>query len=354
MAEQGIPLADLAQELGLDLEGDGSRVIRGVASLEAAGPSDLSFIRSDAFAAALAASGAGAVVALPGIDVGGRPALRSDDPSRDFYRAARRLVPEPEPAPGVHPSAVVDAAAEVDSSASVGAHCFLGPGVRVGAGSVLHAGVVLQDGVQVGRNCVLHPRCVVAAASHLGDRVILHPGVVVGGEGFGYVGDGAGGLRKVHNTGRVVIEDDVEIGANSTVDRGTLGDTRIGAGSKIDNLVQIAHNCRLGRGVVVVAQAGMAGSTTVGDGAVLLAQAGLAGHLTIGANAFIGPKSGVHKDVPEGGRVLGSPQRAERSFHREMAALTRLPGLLARVRALERKILPGRGGGGSEGGASGS
>jgi UDP-3-O-[3-hydroxymyristoyl] glucosamine N-acyltransferase len=219
----------------------------------------------------------------------------------------------------------------------------IGAGASVGARSVLRAGVVLGDGARVGEDCTLHPHVVVEAASQLGDRVILQAGVVIGGEGFGYVGDGEGGLRKVHNVGRVVIEDDVEIGANWTVDRGTLGDTVIGKGTKIDNLVQIAHNCRIGRNVVIVAQAGIAGSTTVGDGAVLLAQAGVAGHLRIGSHAFIGPKSGVHKDVPDGERVLGAPQRPERTFHKEAAALTHLPGLLRRVRDLERN------GGGGEG-----
>jgi UDP-3-O-[3-hydroxymyristoyl] glucosamine N-acyltransferase len=343
VARTGIPLEDLAKRLGLAVEGDGSVALLGVESLEEAGPGDLAFIRSPAFAEALAGSAAGAVVALPGIDVGGRPALRSEDPSADFYRAARILVPDPEPVAGVHPAAVVDPEAVVDPQASVGPGCTLGPGARVGPRSVLHPGVTLYDGVSVGADCVLHARVVVAAASHLGDRVVLHPGVVVGGEGFGYVGDGEGGLRRVHNVGRVVIEDDVEIGANSTVDRGTLGDTVIGRGTKIDNLVQVAHNCRIGRNVVIVGQAGMAGSAVLGDGAVVMAQAGIAGHLRIGEGAFIGPKSGVHKDVPDGGRILGAPQRPERTFHREMAALSYLPGLLKRVRVLERRFGRARG-----------
>jgi UDP-3-O-[3-hydroxymyristoyl] glucosamine N-acyltransferase len=142
----------------------------------------------------------------------------------------------------------------------------------------------------------------------------------------------------VHNLGRAVIEDDVEIGANSTVDRGTLGDTRIGRGSKLDNLVQIGHNCCIGERVVIVSQAGVAGSTRIGAGTIVMAQAGIAGHLSIGEGAFIGPQSGVHKDVPAGGRVLGSPQRRDLVFHREMAALGHLPKLLRRVRAIERAL----------------
>ncbi|HEX5068294.1 MAG TPA: UDP-3-O-(3-hydroxymyristoyl)glucosamine N-acyltransferase [Myxococcota bacterium] len=343
MAPPRIRLSDLADALGLGVEGDAGVWIDGVAPLDVAGASDLSFVRSPAYAEKLPASRAGAVVALRGIDVGGRPALRSDDPSRDFYRAAKLLVPEPAPPPGVHASAVVAPGAQIDPSASIGPGCAVGAGASVGARSVLHAGVILYPGVVIGADCVLHARCVIAAASVLGERVWLHPGVVIGGEGFGYVGAQGGGLERAHHVGRVVVEDDVEIGANSTVDRGTLGDTRIGRGTKIDNLVQIGHNCRIGERVVIVAQAGLAGSTTVGDDSVILAQAGVAGHLEIGARALVGPQCGVHKDVPAGGRVLGSPQRAELRYHREVAALGRLPELLRRVRVLERRIFGGRG-----------
>ena len=330
-------LSELAAALGLPAEGDAKVLLAGVAPLETAGPSDLSFVRSSAFAAQLSASSAGAVVALRGIDVGGRPALRSDDPSRDFYRAARLLVPDPAPAPGVHATAIVDPEARIDASASIGPGCCIGRGASVGARSVLHPGVVLYPGARVGADCVLHARCVVAASSVLGDRVLLHPGVVIGGEGFGYVGARGGGLERAHHVGRVVVEDDVEIGANSTVDRGTLGDTHIGRATKIDNLVQIGHNCRIGERVVIVAQAGIAGSTVVGDDCVILAQAGVAGHLRVGERALVGPQCGVHKDVAPGTRVLGSPQRAELRYHREIAALGHLPALLRRVRALERR-----------------
>jgi UDP-3-O-[3-hydroxymyristoyl] glucosamine N-acyltransferase len=338
VGQKRVRLADLAHRLGLEVEGDASVEIAGLASLEDAGPGDLAFIRSPAYQDALSASRAGAVIALAGLDVGDRPALRSDDPSRDFYRAARVLVPEPAFEAGLHASAVAAPDAKIDATASVAAGCVIGRGVSIGARSVLHAGVVLYDGVRIGADCVLHARCVVAAAASLGDRVILQPGVVIGAEGFGYVGDGQGGLRKAHNLGSVVVGDDVEIGANATVDRGTLGDTQIGSGAKIDNLVQIAHNCRIGQGVVIVAQAGVAGSTEVGDSSVVLAQAGIAGHLRIGANAFIGPQSGVHKDVPAGARVLGSPQRLELRYHREMAALGHLPRLLRRLRVVERTL----------------
>ena len=337
MARGRLRLGDLAAELGLALDGDPDRTVTGVASLDEAGPDDLVFARTAAMAEALAATPARAVVAPEGLEVGERTALRSDDPGRDFFRAASLLLPDPRPPAGVDPRAVVAADAVVDPTAAIGPHCAIGSGARVGAGTVLHPGVVLYDGVTLGSDCILHARCVVANGSRLGDRVILQPGVVVGGDGFGYVGGADGGLEKMPHVGRVEIGDDVEIGANSTIDRGTLDDTRIGRGTKIDNLVQIGHNVRIGERCVVVAQAGIAGSTELGDGVVVLAQAGIVGHRHVGDNAFIGPQSGVHKDVAEGARILGSPQRAERRFHREMAALGRLPELFARVRDLERR-----------------
>ena len=309
MPGRALRLGALAEELGLVLEGDSNFRVHGVASLEDAGPRDLSFVRSRAYAARAEGSGAGAFVAPADIDLGGRPVLRSGDPGRDFFRAARSILPRARPEPGVHPSATLDPEARVHESAHVGPHCALARGVRVGAGSVLHAGAVLYDGVEVGEECVLHARCVLAARSVVGDRVVVGPGTVLGGAGFGYVGAEQRGLQKVYDLGCVRLGDDVEIGANTTVDRGTLGDTCIGRGTKIDNLVQIGHNCTIGEDVVILAQVGLAGSTRVEDGAVLLGQAGVAGQLTVGAGAVVGPQSGVHKDVPAGAPVMGTPQR---------------------------------------------
>lgn len=330
--------ADLAAFLGRTLEGDGRIWIEGAAALESAGPGDLAFVRSARYARLLADTRAGAVIAPPGLDAGSRPVIRSPDPARDFARALRRLHPESAPAPGTHESASVAADAAVDPSASIGPGVRIGPRSRVGPRSVLHANSVLYEDVTIGSDCTLHAGCVLREGTSLGDRVVLQPCVVLGGDGFGYVMAGDGSPEKVRQIGRVVIEDDVEIGAHTAVDRGTLGETRVGRGAKIDNLVQVAHNCRIGEGVILVAQAGLAGSTAVGRGAIVMAQAGAAGHLTIGERAFVGPQAGVHKDVPPGTRVLGSPQRSERTYHRLMAALTRLPELLRRVRALERRL----------------
>jgi UDP-3-O-[3-hydroxymyristoyl] glucosamine N-acyltransferase len=331
-------LKDLGAHLGREVEGDGEFEIEGVAGLENAGSGDLSYVRSERYANQLAASRAGAVIAPAFVAVGDRPVIRSDEPGLDFSRAVRWILPEAPPRSGIHPTAAVADGARVDASASVGAHCAVGVGASIGPRSVLFAGVCVYDHVSIGADCRIHSGCVLSEAVVIGDGVILHPGVVLGGDGFGYVGDGAAGLAKVPQVGRVVVGDDVEIGAGTTVDRGTLGDTRIGRGTKIDNLVQIGHNCSIGEQVIIVAQVGLAGSTTVERGAVIMGQAGAAGHLTIGEGAVVGPQSGLHKDVPPGVRVLGSPQREERGFHRAMAALTRLPGLLRRVRAIERRL----------------
>lgn len=329
-------LSDLAAQLGLELEGDGSVELSGVAPLAEAGPADLSFIRSDQYLDVLERSGAGAVIALPSIGLRGRPGLRAADPSREFHRAARILVPEPGFPPGIDPSALVAEGAQIDETASVGPGCVVGRDARVGARTVLHPRVVLYEGVTLGRDDVLHSGCVVAGGSVLGDRVILQPGVVVGGDGFGYVGGEAGTRTRVHHVGRVVIGDDVEIGSNSTIDRGTLGDTRIGNGTKIDNLVQVAHNCVIGENVLIAAQVGLAGSVTIEPDCVVLGQAGVAGHVTIGAGTFLGARTGVTKDTKPNSRLFGTPARV--GWHREKASLKKLPELLRRVRALESRL----------------
>jgi UDP-3-O-[3-hydroxymyristoyl] glucosamine N-acyltransferase len=338
MAPASPRLNDLGAHLGLRVEGDGEFAIVGIAGLEHAGPGDLSFVRSTRYAARLSGSRAGALIAPPGVAVGDRPVLRSDDPGLDFSRAVRWFRPEAAVAPGIHPTAVVAEGARVDPSASIGAHCAIAAGASVGPRSALFAGVTLYADVAVGADCRIHAGCVLREATVIGDRVVLHPNAVLGADGFAFLGDGKGGLAKVPQVGRVVVGDDVEIGAATAIDRGALGDTRIGRGTKIDNLVQIGHNCTIGEQVIIVAQVGLSGSTVVEDGAVVLGQAGSAGHLTIGAGAIVGPQTGLHKDVAPGTRVLGNPQQEGSGFYRGMSALRRVPGLLKRVRAIERRL----------------
>jgi UDP-3-O-[3-hydroxymyristoyl] glucosamine N-acyltransferase len=333
-----LTLAELAERLGgREIEGDASVRLRGVAALAEGGAADLGFVRSAAFADELAGSRIGAVIAPPGLDARGKPALRSAAPSLDFARAAALLAPRPRPVRGVHARACVDPSAWLDPSASIAALASVGARARVGARTVVHANATLGEDVVVGADCEIHSGAVVGAGCVLGERVILQPGCVIGGDGFGYEFDERGALEKVPQLGNVVLEDDVEVGANATIDRARLGTTRIGRGTKIDNLVQVAHNVEIGAHSVLVAQAGLAGSTRLGERVFFMAQSGAAGHLEIGSGSFIGARGGVIEDLPSGSRVYGFPALAERAWHRANAWLARLPELARRVRALEKR-----------------
>lgn len=347
-------MAALATLLGCRVEGDEGLEIAGFASLAEARDDELVFLRDATHAAALRTSRARAVVALPGVDIGGRTALRSPHPARDFSRLIREFAPLARPAPGIAPKAHVDESAVVDASASVEAGAVVGPGCRVGARTIVAANATLVANVQVGEDCWIHAGAVLREETRVGDRVVLQPGVVLGADGFGYVLDEAGRPMGIPQRGCVVIEDDVEIGANTTVDRATLDETRIRRGAKIDNLVQIAHNCDIGEDVLIVAQTGLSGGTIVGRGAIVMAQAGTTGHLRIGERAFVAARAGLHHDVPDGARVFGSPATEELTWHRSVSALKRLPDLLRRVRRLERSSAKAGGGPALSGGDSGA
>jgi UDP-3-O-[3-hydroxymyristoyl] glucosamine N-acyltransferase len=334
----GISVGELAARLGRTCEGDEAVRLSGVGSLEAAGPSDLTFVRSERYAEKLSSSRAGAVILPEGLDAAGRPAIRSPDPGLDFARAAADLAPGARPSPGIDPKAVVAPDARVDPSAHVGALAVVGARARVGAGSVIHPHAVVYPDASIGADCTVHAGAVVREGCVLGDRVILQPGVVIGGDGFGYAMNEKGVFEKVPQLGRVVVGDDVEIGANTTVDRATLGETRLDDHVKIDNLVMVGHNCEVGEGSMIIAQAGLAGSTVVGRRVFLMAQSGTSGHLTIGDGAFVGGRGGITRDVDPGRRLWGFPAMEERAWHRAMVALARLPEVLRRLRGVERKL----------------
>jgi UDP-3-O-[3-hydroxymyristoyl] glucosamine N-acyltransferase len=340
VSEAGRPLrlAELAASVGRQFGGDGDTPITGVAALDAAGPGDLAFVRSTQYAPQAAATRAGALILPEGVDPGVRPFIRSPDPALDFARLAPRIVGVAPPVAGIAAGACVAAGVQIDESASIAASAVVGARTVLGPRTQILAGAVLYPDVRIGADCVIHGGVIVRENSRIGDRVVLQPGVVIGSDGFGFVIDEQGARVRMPHLGHVVIEDDVEIGANSTVDRGTLGETRIRRGAKIDNLVQIAHNCDIGEDVVIIAQSGLAGSTRVGARAILMARAGTTGHLEIGAGAFVGARAGLHKDVAPGARVYGSPQQEERVWHRVTAALTHLPDMLRRLRAVERSV----------------
>lgn len=336
-ARTPLRLGDLAERLGRSVSGDAELRIAGVAALDEAAGDELAFVRSTRWAKGLAASRAGAVIVPSGLDPG-RPAIVSPHPGLDFARAVALLVPGARPPAGIAPGAHVAPGAVIDPSASVGPGAVVGAGSRVGPRSVVHANATLYDDVEIGADCAIHGGAVLREGTRLGNRVLVQPNAVLGGDGFGFAWNERGEPEKIPQVGRVVVEDDVEIGAGTTIDRAALGVTRIGRGTKIDNLVQIAHNCDVGESVVIVAQSGLAGSTSVGRGAMLMARAASAGHLTIGERAFVGAAASLHRSVRPGGRVWGTPQMEERLFHRVAAALTRLPDALRRLRAIEKRL----------------
>jgi UDP-3-O-[3-hydroxymyristoyl] glucosamine N-acyltransferase len=344
-AQSGVALETLAEMLGCEWDGDGALIVNDVAALDRAGPRDIAFVRSPRLTDQLASSRAGAVIIPREMERGDHSAIYSDNPALDFARVVARVRPRPVATPGIDPSASVATSAHVDPSAEIGAGVTIGARSRVGARCLIHARVAIYPDVVIGDDCELHSHVVVREECELGDRVVLQPGVVIGGDGFGYVPDGSGLLCKVPQVGRVILEDDVEIGANSTVDRATLSETRVRRGAKIDNLVQIGHNCDVGEDVLIAAQSGLGGSTEVGKGAFLMAQMGASGHLRIGDRAFVGARTGIHRDIADGARAWGFPQMEERRWHRVVAAMNRLPTALKRLRAIEAKLgikLPSR------------
>lgn len=333
-----IQLRELGRRLGREVVGDGTFEIAGVAALAEAGPNDLSFVRDERWAEQIPSSRAGALVLLPGMDPRGRPSILSPNPGLDFARAIALVAPAPRPAAGVRPGARVDPTATVGAGACVLDGAVVGARSRIGARSVVHPNVAIYEDVEIGEDCTIHAGTIVREGTRIGSRVVLQPGCVIGADGFGFAIDESGRPEKIPQVGNVVIEDDVEVGACTTIDRASLGATRIGRGTKIDNGVQIAHGCDLGERVIVVAQVGLAGSTVVEDGAFLMARAASAGHLRIGTGAFVGAAASLHRDVKPGGRVWGTPQMEERLFHRVSAAITRLPDVLRRLRAVERRL----------------
>jgi UDP-3-O-[3-hydroxymyristoyl] glucosamine N-acyltransferase len=338
--QQPLTAESVSRLVAGDLRGDGAVLISGVAPLARAGERDLSLLASPRFLSQFTQTRAAAVLVAPELaDSAGPVACRIvvDRPYDAMTRVLPALYPPPPPPGGIHASAVVHPDAVLSDDVTIGPFCVIGAGARLGPRAWLGAHCVIGDGVEVGEDCRLHDSVTLQSGTRLGRRVQLHAGVRVGGDGFGYV-FGPDGHRKVPHVGRCIIEDDVEIGANSTVDRGSIDDTVIGAGSKLDNLVHVAHNVRIGRLCVLMAQVGIAGSTTIEDGCVLAGQAGIGGHVTIGAGARIGGQAGVFGDVPAGQSWSGYPARPHRESLRAHAALHRLSELMKELeRLLQRE-----------------
>jgi UDP-3-O-[3-hydroxymyristoyl] glucosamine N-acyltransferase len=337
VSPRGFTLGELARALEATLEGDPGRVVTGVAPLESAGPDHVSFLTHARYHDAAKASRAGAFLA--GAEAAGLPApiLRVRAPQQALVDLLNLFHPAVAVVPGIHPTAVVSAAARVDPTAAIGPHAVVEAGARIGARVSVGPLVYVGAGVEVDEASVLGVHVVLLAGVRLGRRVVIHPGAVLGADGFGFAFDGAQ-HRKIPQTGGVVIEDDVEIGANTTIDRATFGDTIVRRGTKIDNLVQIGHNVDVGEHSILVAQVGVSGSSRLGRGVILAGQVGVADHVTIGDGALVGAQSGVPSSLEAGGKFLGAPARPMLEAKRIMAAETRLPELLRRVRALERAL----------------
>ncbi len=335
-------MGDLARLVGGSLDGDEGIPVRGVAGLADAGAEQLSFCTLPEYRSQVAMTKAAAVIVAqsfappPGMR-DGLVLIRVDNPYLAVATVVEHFYPETPPRESVHPSAVIDPTARLADGVSVGAGSAIGPDAMVGSNTRVGAGCVLAEGTVIGADCRLYANVTLYPRVRLGDRVILHAGVVLGADGFGYALEG-GRHVKIPQVGGVLIEDDVEIGANTCVDRGALGITRVARGTKIDNLVQIGHNCDVGEDSVLCGQVGLGGSVVIGSGVMIAGQAGLKGHIRVGDGATIAGGSGVTSSVPAGGVVAGYPHMEVSRWRRVMAALKGLPDLVRRVRRLEAAL----------------
>ncbi len=331
--------AEIARQVGGEVSGDASIELKTLAPADTAREGELTFAENHDYLQRAEASGASAILVDRKLDASGarKVLIRVPNARVAFAKLLETFFPPQIFPPGVHGTAVIARTAQVDPSAHIGPHCVVGERVNIGPR------VTLQGGNYVGADCDiadetnLYPNVTLYPRTRIGKRVVIHAGTVVGSDGFGYVLD-TGAHRKVPQVGNVVIDDDVEIGASVTIDRGALGPTVIGKGSKIDNLVQIAHNVVIGEHCIVISQVGIAGSTRLGNHVTLAGQVGLAGHLNIGNSVTVAAQSGVMADIPDGGKWLGSPALPDRDMKRIYIAWQRLPELLQRVAALERRL----------------
>ena len=347
-----LTVGEVAAKVGGIFDGDATLPVTGLGSVESAQPGELVFVSSENYAPLLA--GSRAVAALVTRKVAAKLPARTgpivitvDDADVAFAQILRLCESAPAaaglPAAGIHPTAVVDPTASIGEGVRIGAHCVVGSRAAIGARTVLYPGASVFDDARTGEDCVLWNGVVLRERCVLGDRCILHANTVIGADGFGYrPAPGGKGIMKIPHIGRVEIGSDVEIGANTCVDRGKIAATVIGDFCKIDNLCQIGHNSRLGRGVIVAGKVGISGSVTIGDGVRIGGGAGVADHVTIGAGAAIAAAAGVMRDVPPGGKVSGIPARDTRQFFREQAAIARLPEMLrAAPRVVAASQAPG-------------
>ncbi len=330
---------DVATLVQGQLTGNPGELVAGVAGLRDARPGDISFVAHPKYFAALRATKASVILGGSDCpDLPERTVIRVANPSAAFSVVVQQLVPPPVKfSPGIHPSATISPSAQLGAGVSIQPHVVVEDGAVIGDRTVIGAGAYIGHESRVGADCLFYPHVTLRERTRVGDRVILHPGVVLGADGFGFENI-RGERQKIPQVGTVELGDDVEMGANSCVDRGRFGTTRIGRGTKIDNLVQIGHNCVVGEHCVICAGTGTAGSVIVGNYVTLAGQVGIVGHITIGDRAIIGAQSGVAHDVPPDTLMLGAPAVPHLEFKRSVAALRKLPSLAGRLREIERQL----------------
>ena len=331
-------LSELATRLDCRLEGDGELDVTRVAGIQDARPGDVTFLANPKYEKLLATTRATAVILKEEAPAAPCAMLRARDPYLAFARAVSLFAPVSRPAPGVHALAAIAADASLGADVSVGPFVAIGEGARIGERTVIYPNVTIGAGATVGSDCTIHSNAAIREGCTIGDRVILQNGVVVGGDGYGFVRRGDGTHEKIPQVAVVVIEDDVELGANTTVDRPAVGETRIKAGTKIDNLVQIGHGVTVGRNVLMAAQVGIAGSTDVEDDVVFGGQVGVGGHLTIGRGAIAVGQSGVTNSLDPGAFVAGYPAIDSRDWRKASVLFRRLPEMKRRIEQLEARV----------------
>jgi UDP-3-O-[3-hydroxymyristoyl] glucosamine N-acyltransferase len=328
---------EIAKLIDGQVVGDASAVLKNFATIENAQAGDLTFAENEEFFSRAEQSAATAIIAGNRFSSTKKTLIHVPNARVAFAKALALFFPEPKFAAGVHPTAVVASTAKIDPTAHVGPHCVIGERASLGARAVLQAGNYVGDDSKLGEDVNLFPNVTVYARGVIGNRVRIHANSVIGSDGYGYVQDGPIHL-KIPQIGNVVIGDDVEIGAGVMIDRGALGSTTIGKGTKIDNLVQVAHNVQVGEGSLLCAQVGIAGSTKLENYVILAGQVGIGGHLKIGNQVTVGAKSGVMHDIPDGQKWMGIPAQPDRELKRQVIAVHKLPELLKRVAELEKKL----------------
>jgi UDP-3-O-[3-hydroxymyristoyl] glucosamine N-acyltransferase len=331
-------LGDIARQLGCEVDGDASLEINGVAGIEEAEPGELTFFVNRKYRPALESTRASAVIVAKDAGPVRIAALRSANPYLDFARAIEIFRPSPQYTMGIDPTAIVAKTAKIAPGAHIGPYCFVDDQVEIGRNAVLHSFVVIYRGAKIGDDFFAHSHATVREDCHIGNRVLLQNGVTVGSDGFGFARRQDGTWQKIRQSGIAVIEDDVEIQAHSAVDRATVGETHIGRGTKIDNLVQVGHACKVGEDTLLCGQVGLAGTTKVGNRCILAGQVGAAGHLTIGDRATLTAQSGVPTDVPPNAIYSGYPAMDNLAWRKSVAIFNKLPELQKELRELRETV----------------